>query len=337
MSTDVQKRDSHSTASFSYVSTENLCSDPNLSPIVGCSAYVLIMGLLFLSISVVFGLLIVASAMIVMFFAMLGESADKNIHKKNKDELRKKTEEFLINLADQIIPGRDDNSSSVESKFMGLFDVQARSILVTNSQYDGIILSWKEGNQVLSNVYRNSEILDCEILEDGVVVANASSAIGGAAIGGVLFGGVGAVVGAVASGNTQREQVEEVSIKINVKDYDYPCWIIGLKTGKSIDKRTEGYKQVIRVARQWHGRIVALKSTDTDNSPRIERLGHQPEVDASMLPHIDQKTPARTQLIAEGESIRKAYEELEPDSSNYHITRAVLKDKYEEIRRRLDS
>lgn len=65
--------------------------------------------------------------------------------------------------------------------------------------------------------YPISQISEVKVLDNETIASYAksgSSSLAGAAAGGVLFGGAGAIVGSIASGNTQlREQTVRVGVK----------------------------------------------------------------------------------------------------------------------------
>lgn len=79
-----------------------------------------------------------------------------------------------------------------------------------------------------STQYSFSDILQCEIIEDGrtTVKKSTSGTIGRALLGGLLAGGVGAIIGGATSSSKVQEKINRISIRIIVNDPNHPSWEI---------------------------------------------------------------------------------------------------------------
>jgi uncharacterized membrane protein len=80
-----------------------------------------------------------------------------------------------------------------------------------------------------------SDIIGVELIEDGNTISKKSTSrtIGGAIVGGVLTGGVGAIIGGLSGGSTQKNKVSSLSVKIHIRDLSNPSILI-----KCFDSRT---------------------------------------------------------------------------------------------------
>ena len=80
-------------------------------------------------------------------------------------------------------------------------------------------------------VYKYSDIIDFELLEDGETITKGG--LGRALAGGILFGGVGAIVGGVTGGKRTKPICNSLKIKITVKDINDPAVYINFIEGKA--------------------------------------------------------------------------------------------------------
>lgn len=94
-----------------------------------------------------------------------------------------------------------------------------------------LILSPFLGKRNKSTVYKYSDILDFELLEDGESVSQGG--LGRALVGGALFGGAGAIVGGVTGKKKSKGFCTSLRIKITLKDIDNPVEYIDFITTKT--------------------------------------------------------------------------------------------------------
>lgn len=76
--------------------------------------------------------------------------------------------------------------------------------------------------------YNFSDIIGVELIEDGNTISKKSTSrtIGGALVGGVLTGGVGAIIGGLSGGSTQKNKVSSLSVKIHLRNLNKPSLLI---------------------------------------------------------------------------------------------------------------
>jgi hypothetical protein len=98
--------------------------------------------------------------------------------------------------------------------------------------------------KIYGKIYSYSDILNCEILEDGTSIGTAG--IGKAIAGGILFGGVGAVVGGLTAARKQKDYCTRLEVKVTLNNIKYPCAIfkcINKKTQKSSKEYEKAFSQ----------------------------------------------------------------------------------------------
>lgn len=78
-----------------------------------------------------------------------------------------------------------------------------------------------------SKIYKYSDILDFELLEDNNTIET-SAGIGNAIAGGLLFGGVGAIVGGSTAKRKSKKVINSIKIKITLNDIQNPVIYIEL-------------------------------------------------------------------------------------------------------------
>jgi len=109
-----------------------------------------------------------------------------------------------------------------------------------------------------------SDILSCQIVEDGstVTMASRGSQIGGAIVGTLLFGGVGAIIGGLSGKTTQHHEVSRIDLELIINNTRYPRHVVNfldIKTGKD----SILYKAAIEKARNWYALVeVIIKQGD---------------------------------------------------------------------------
>lgn len=103
------------------------------------------------------------------------------------------------------------------------------------------------GKKKNAKVYKYSDIVDYELLEDGESITKGG--LGRAIVGGALFGGVGAVVGGVTGGKKSKSICNSLKIKITVNDLNNPAIYINFLT-TATKKDSFTYKNLYKSAQE---------------------------------------------------------------------------------------
>lgn len=103
------------------------------------------------------------------------------------------------------------------------------------------------GKKKNPKIYKYSDIVDFELLEDGESITKGG--LGRAVAGGVLFGGIGAVVGGVTGGKKSKSICTSLKIKITVNDINNPVVYLKL-LGAETKKNSFIYKTACNSAQE---------------------------------------------------------------------------------------
>ena len=132
-----------------------------------------------------------------------------NIEKdKEKKEKKKKLRSELVSL---------DNFTATK-KLVGPWGLIA---IDDNTQQIAI-----KANTAAIIKYPYSDIMGCEIIEDGKTTYKKSSIVSRAIVGGVLAGGAGAIIGGLTGENKKIKEIENLDFKIVFKDTKRPSFKI---------------------------------------------------------------------------------------------------------------
>lgn len=96
-------------------------------------------------------------------------------------------------------------------------------------------------------IFKFDEIRSFELLEDDSQVVGGG--VGMALVGGALFGNAGAIAGSMVGGKKTKKTVDNLLLKINLKDIDFPCVIIPYIT-KTVKVTSNDYKKALGAAQQ---------------------------------------------------------------------------------------
>lgn len=96
-------------------------------------------------------------------------------------------------------------------------------------------------------IFRFDEIRSFELLEDESQVVGGG--VGMALVGGAFFGGSGAVAGSLVGGKKTKKTVDNLLLKINLRDIDFPCVIIPYIT-KTVKVTSNDYKKALGAAQE---------------------------------------------------------------------------------------
>ena len=118
-------------------------------------------------------------------------------------------------------------------------------------------------------VINYSDILQCDIVENGVTDITTSSGVGRAIVGGIIAGGVGAVVGASTRGSKTREIINKLSLQIILKNSKTPLYTYDILQ-KPVDKDTFLYKDAREIISRIFAHLSVViegnKTRKTENS-----------------------------------------------------------------------
>lgn len=103
------------------------------------------------------------------------------------------------------------------------------------------------GKKKNPKIYKYSDIVDFELLEDGESITKGG--LGRAVAGGVLFGGVGAVVGGITGGKKSKSICNSLKIKITINDINNPVVYINILTSPT-KKDNFIYKSLFKSAQE---------------------------------------------------------------------------------------
>lgn len=104
-------------------------------------------------------------------------------------------------------------------------------------------------------VYKYSDLLDYELIEDGNSVTSGS--LGRAVAGGLVFGGLGAVMGGMTG--KQKATCNNLQIKITVKDINNPAVYITILSFE-VKKDSDIYKEAIKQAQEILSILQIMKT-----------------------------------------------------------------------------
>lgn len=119
------------------------------------------------------------------------------------------------------------------------------------------------GTRVNPIIYKFSDVVSFELIEDGETVTETKGGLGRAIVGGALFGGVGAVVGGVTGKRKSETKttVDKLQVKITVKSIKDPIIYIDL-IKKEVKKESSTYKKALSNAQQIISLLdIMMKST----------------------------------------------------------------------------
>jgi hypothetical protein len=125
--------------------------------------------------------------------------------------------------------------------------------------------------------YKYSEILSCEVIEDGITTYKKTNTIGRAILGGVIAGGTGAIIGGLSGESKKNNEIKTLEFKILFKDINNPsfkikffdAWEETVGTKKSI-KVTDSvygsiYKKELNKLEHWKNIISVIISNNEEN------------------------------------------------------------------------
>lgn len=177
---------------------------------------------------------------------------------QNKPVTKWTTEEFV-----QAIQSNNDNQTELDNfkptKKIGSL------VEFDDNQKKWLVLSAILGKRNKSTVYKYSDIVDFELLEDGESIAQGG--LGRALVGGALFGGTGAVVGGVTGKRKNKGVCTNLKIKITVNDISKPVVYIPFIESK-VKKSGFLYKEMYKQAHECLSTLQLI--CDQNKDPEIK-------------------------------------------------------------------
>ena len=110
-------------------------------------------------------------------------------------------------------------------------------------------------------LYDETNILSCEVIEDGTIVSSTSTGIGKAALGGLAFGAVGLVAGALVGTKESRikTEVSEIFLLLKTDQRSYPIHRVELFSSiKPINISDPAVKTALRIAEDASALITLI-------------------------------------------------------------------------------
>lgn len=116
-------------------------------------------------------------------------------------------------------------------------------------------IAFKEGYGSIKK-YSYSDIIGCEVIEDGETTYRKSGALGRAVVGGIIAGGAGAIIGGVTAKGQENKEVKTVDFKLLLRDTNNPsfrirffdAWEETARTKKSVKHSDSVYGPILRKA-----------------------------------------------------------------------------------------
>lgn len=133
-----------------------------------------------------------------------------------------------------------------------------------DNQKKWIIPYGNMGKKKYPKIYNYSDIVDFELLEDGVTITKGG--LGAAIAGGVLFGGVGAIVGGTTGAKKSKSVCNSLKIKITINDINNPVVYINFITTET-KKNSYMYQGIYNSAQEC---LSTLQLIYNNQETRIE-------------------------------------------------------------------
>ncbi len=169
----------------------------------------------------------------------------KELAQSRKDQFHpvKTLGELSIDDANRLFKVK--NATGEIKKKSGLLSktVRATTAVMTVGASEAVIAATKPSDKIFSF----DELEGYELLEDDSAVTSGGKAA--AVAGGVMMGGLGAIAGAVARTRRQKKRVENLVLRIDTNDMEYPCVMITyINKGAKVD--SNAYRKAQSQAQQ---------------------------------------------------------------------------------------
>lgn len=121
-----------------------------------------------------------------------------------------------------------------------------------------------------SKIYKYSDILDFELLEDNNTIET-NAGIGKAVAGGLLFGGVGAIVGGSTAKRKSKKVVNSIRIKITLNNTQNPVIYIDLLKDQLKTDSLE-FKNITEIAQKLISVLNIIKNISQKENDSFEEI-----------------------------------------------------------------
>lgn len=133
----------------------------------------------------------------------------------------------------------------------------------------------KKQNTPSDRIFRFDELRGFELLEDDSSVV--SGGIGAALVGGAFFGGFGALAGAKAGSRKTKKAIDNLVLKINLTDLDFPSVMITY-INKTVKTSSNTYRKAVGDAQNTISCLelileqVEAEKKDSDPIEQLKKL-----------------------------------------------------------------
>lgn len=128
----------------------------------------------------------------------------------------------------------------------------------------GASVALEQAMKPSDKVFSFDELRSFELLEDDAQVVGGG--VGMSLVGGAFFGPVGAMAGAVTGGKKTKKTVENLVLKINLNDMDFPCVMITY-LNKSTKVSSNTYRDAVSSAQETISCLELILDQISPNQP----------------------------------------------------------------------
>lgn len=155
--------------------------------------------------------------------------------------------------------------------------VDAWGLIAVDDESEQIALKVNQGKIFL---YPYSDIIRCEVIENGKTVFSKSGMVGRAIVGGALAGGTGAVIGGLTAKSNEVKEFESVDFKILLRNSTIPVFTIRFF---SASEETMGTKKTVNINDKTYGPKLRTALHQLNNWKEtieviIDKVNSKPEV-----------------------------------------------------------
>lgn len=170
------------------------------------------------------------------------------------------------------------------SDAISYIDPQARNGIAISTDVPRLALGDKTGIRILNP----SQVLNLKLEVDGeeTTKRNVGAQLGRAVLGGVVLGPAGAIVGAMTAGSKTKSTVGSVVLHIGIDDLEEPNFRVSfLQISPPASKDRMDVKHALKLAQQWHDRLISLQKRADPSKQQIRELAEQHSLE--QLEHED--------------------------------------------------
>ena len=137
------------------------------------------------------------------------------------------------------------------------------------------------------NVYNYKDLLEVEILEDGLSITKTArgSQIAGALIGGLALGGVGAIIGGLSGSKHNIDKVSRLDLKLIVNNVETPLFLLNFLNTNYTNEYTKNdteYINAMNSIQELHSRLSVLIKKADENDLLVDEKENQFEKNTNL-------------------------------------------------------